>query len=124
MVAGIYLAVYLVCGVMMVRWLLPRRSPMARAWLGCSLGLLLMMWLPALCAFALRFTWAAHGAALGLLAAGMALCYFLCDRRAPAPWDEKETRLLRQCLLVALPLTVLSGYLQYTHTMRVDEWGN
>ena len=59
-----------------------------------------------------------------LLAAGMALCYFLRDRRSPAPWDEKETRLLRQCLLVALPLTVLSGYLQYTHTMRVDEWGN
>ena len=124
MVAGIYLAVYLACGVMMVRWLLPRRSPMARVWLGCSLGLLLMMWLPALCAFWLDFTWAAHGAALGLLAAGMALCYFLRDRRSPAPWDEKETRLLRQCLLVALPLTVLSGYLQYTHTMRVDEWGN
>ena len=107
MVAGIYLAVYLVCGVVMARWLLPRRSPMARVWLGCSLGLLLMMWLPALCAFVLDFTWAAHGAALVLLTACMALCYLLRDRRSPAAWDEKETRLLRQCLMVALPLTVL-----------------
>ena len=89
MVAGIYLAVYLVCGVVMARWLLPRRSPMARVWLGCSLGLLLMMWLPALCAFVLDFTWAAHGAALVLLTACMVLCYLLRDRRSPAAWDEK-----------------------------------
>ena len=55
---------------------------MASVWLGCSLGLLLMMWLPKLCAFVLDFTWAAHGAALVLLTACMALCYLLLTRAA------------------------------------------
>ncbi len=124
MLAGLYLAAYLACGVLIIRWLLPRHTPMARAWLGMSLGLLLMMWLPALCAFVMDFTIAAHLAALLPLAGITAGCFFLRDRRTTAPWDEKEQHLLRQCLLVALPLTVLSAYLQYTHSMRIDEWGN
>lgn len=124
MIAGIYLAVYLACGIVMVRWLLPRHSPLARAWLGMSLGLLLLMWLPALCAFALDFTAAAHLAALLPLAGLTAGCWFLRDKRAAAPWDAREQHLFKQCLWVVLPLTVLSAYLQYTHMIRVDEWGN
>lgn len=124
MLAGLYLAAFLACGVLMARWLLPRHSPMARAWLGMSLGLLLMMWLPALCAFVMDFTMGAHLAALALLAGATAGCFFLRDKRTPVSWDGREQQLLRQCLLVALPLTVLSAYLQYTHSMRVDAWGN
>lgn len=124
MLAGLYLAVFAGCGVLIIRWLLPRHAPTTRVWLGASLGLLLMMWLPALCAFGMDFTLAAHGVALVLLAGITVGCYFLRDRRAPAPWDEREQHLLKQCLLVALPLTVLSAYLQYTHSMRVDDWGN
>jgi len=124
MIAGLYLAVYLACGLAIVHFLLPRHSVLSRIWLGLSLGLLLMMWLPALCAFALDFTWAAHLAALvplGGLTAGM---YFLRDKRASRKWDSQEAALLRQMLFVVLPLTVLSGYLQYTHCLRVDEVGN
>lgn len=124
MLAGLYLAAFLACGVLIARWLLPRHTPMTRAWLGLSLGLLLMMWLPALCAFVLDFTIAAHLVALALLAGITAGCFILRDRRTPAPWDEGEQQLLKQCLLVALPLTLLSAYLQYTHSMRIDEWGN
>ena len=124
MLAGVYLAIYVVCGVMLLRWLLPRHSPMARLWLGVSLGLLLMMWLPALCAFALDFTLDAHWAALVPLALLTGGCYLLRDRRVPARWDDDELCLMKQCLLVVLPLTVLSGYLQYTHMVRVDQWGN
>ena len=119
-----YLAIYLACGIMIIRWLLPRHSPMARVWLGVSLGLLLLMWLPALCAFALDFTMAAHWAALAPLALLTGGCFLLRDRRSPAPWDERETTLARQCLLVVLPLTILSSYLQYTHMVRIDQWGN
>ena len=124
MIAYLYLLIYLACGVMIVRWLLPRHAPMARAWLGACLGLLMMMWLPALCAFALDFTWQAHAAALLPLAGLTAGAYVLRDRRAAAGWDDQESRLLKQCLWVVIPLTVLSGYLQYTHVMRVDQWGN
>ena len=124
MIAGLYLAVYLACGVMIAGWLLPRHAPLARLWIGMSGGLLLLMWLPALCAFALDFGWMAHLAALVPLAGLTAGCFFLRDRRPRAVWDEQESVLLKQCLLVVLPLTILSGYLQYTHMMRVDQWGS
>ena len=124
MFAGAYLAVFLVCGVLIIRWLLPRQSVLTRVWLGMSAGLLLMMWLPALCAFVLDFSLAAHLAALALLLGVTAGAYFLRDKRPLRHWDAPETTLMKQMLLVVVPLTVLSAYLQYTHVMRVDEYGN
>lgn len=62
MLAGIYCVVFLVGGLMQVRWLLPQHRALNRVWLGLCLGLLEMMWFPAFCAFALRFSMAAHGA--------------------------------------------------------------
>ncbi|MGN0972552.1 MAG: hypothetical protein ACI4OY_11390, partial [Aristaeellaceae bacterium] len=97
---------------------------LTRLWLGMSLGLLLLMWLPALCAFALDFTWAAHWAALALLAALTGAVYLLRDKRPARGWDSREQALLRQLALVALPLTVLSGYLQYTHMVRIASDGS
>ena len=124
MIAGLYLAVYLACGLLIVRFLLPRLPVLSRVWVGLSLGIVMMMWLPALLAFGMRFGWAAHLWALLPLAGLTAGAYFLRDKRAPRGWDDDETALAKQMLLIVLPLTVLSGYLQYTHNMRVDEWGN
>ena len=124
MIAGLYVAAYLACGVLIVRFLLPRLPVLSRVWVGLSLGLLLMMWLPALLAFPLRFGWTAHLLALLPLAGLTVGAYFLRDKRTPKGWDSAETTLARQMLLVVLPLTVLSGYLQYTHNMRIDTWGN
>ena len=68
MVASIsYLLLYLALGVLNVRFLLPKHKPLNRIWLGLSFGVLLEMWLPALFAFVLGFTAAAHAAAAGLL---------------------------------------------------------
>ena len=66
----LYLLVFLAAGCTCVRFLLPRKSLLTRVWLGVSLGLLLMMWLPALIAFAVDFTWTAHllDAAVGVSA--------------------------------------------------------
>ncbi len=119
-----YLLLYLSLGVLTVRFLLPTHKPLNRIWLGLSLGVLEEMWFPALFAFAFGFGALAHAAAAGLLVAVTAACWFLRDRRDPAPWDEKEKKQLRQMLWVVVPLTLLSGYLQYTHTMRVDSAGN
>ena len=124
MIAFLYLACYLFCGVMIVRFLLPRHPVLNRFWLGMSLGLLLMMWLPALCAFALKFSLAAHWAALvplGLLTGG---AYFARDRREARAWDEAESRQLKQMLLVVAPFALYSCWLQYTHVMRVAEDGS
>ena len=125
MVASIsYLLLYLALGVLSVRFLLPKHKPLNRIWLGLSLGVLLEMWLPALFAFILGFTAAAHAAAAALLLVLTAACWFLRDRRDPAPWDEEEKTTLRQMLPVLIPLVILSAYLQYTHVMRVDAAGN
>ena len=125
MIASIsYLLLYLSLGVMTVRFLLPRHKPLNRIWLGLSLGVLEEMWLPALCAFFLGFTAAAHAAAVVLLALITLGCWLLRDKRDPAPWNEEEKTLLWKMLPVIVPLTVLGIYLQYTHTLRVDAAGN
>ena len=125
MIASIsYLLLYLSLGVLTVRFLLPRHKPLNRIWLGLSLGVLEEMWLPALCAFFLGFTAAAHAAAVVLLVLITLGCWLLRDRRDPAPWDEEETAQLRKMLPVIIPLTVLTIYLQYTHTLRADAAGN
>lgn len=124
MLACGYLACYLCCGILMIRWLLPRHPALNRIWLGASLGLLLMMWLPALLAFALRFSLAAHLAALGLLLLLTAGTYCARDRRDVRRFDAEEKRQLRQLLFLVVPLTAFSGYLQYTHVMRVAADGS
>ena len=118
-----YLCLYLAAGVWEVRFLLPRHKPLNRIWLGLSLGVLEAMWLPALFAFFFSFTALAHAAAAGALILLTLLCWLLRDRRDPAPWDEAERKQLRLALAVTVPLTLLGGYLQYTHTMRVDASG-
>ena len=119
-----YMALYLSFGVLSVQYLLPRHKPLNRIWLGLSLGIVLEMWLPALAAFFLGFTAAAHAVAAGLLLAVTLGCHFARDKREAARWDEKEKAELIRMLAVVIPLTILSGYLQFTHTMRVDEAGN
>ncbi|MBQ3157261.1 MAG: hypothetical protein IJB81_10150 [Clostridia bacterium] len=124
MIAILYLAAYIFCGLCMVRSLLPRKSVLTRIWLGASLGLLLMMWLPALMAFAVKFSVTGHLLALiplALLTGGTVL---LRDKAPAKPWDDRETRLGLQMLLVALPLTLLSAYLQFTHNVRIMDDGS
>ncbi len=124
MIAFLYLAAYIFCGLCIVRFLLPRQSVLTRVWLGASLGLLLMMWLPALLAFAVRFSVTGHLLALIPLAGVTVGTYFLRDKRPVRGWDEDESRLGIQMLIVVLPLTVLSAWLQYTHNVRIMEDGS
>lgn len=126
MLAGCYLAIFLACGVVITRFLLPHHQVLNRIWIGMSMGLLLMMWLPALWAFALRFSMAAHWAALGTLMAltGGVCTWGIVKKPKVHAWDAAEKRLLVQIAAVCIPLTILSGYLQYTHMMRVDTWGS
>ena len=125
MIASIaYLLLFLSSGVLNVRFLLPRHKPLNRIWLGLSLGILEEMWFPAVFAFFMGFTAAAHAAAAGLLIPVTLCCWLLRDRRDPAPWNEAEKNQLLKMLAVVIPLTLVSGYLQYTHTLRADAAGN
>lgn len=118
MLAGCYCGCYLICGMVQVRMLLPRHRPLNRVWLGLCLGLLEMMWFPALFAFLMRFGMAAHLCALAGLAAATAATWLLRDKRSVCPWDAEETQQLKQALWFVIPLTIFSGYLQYTHVLR------
>ena len=120
----VYTLLFLVFGLAVVRFLLPRHRPLNRIWLGLSFGLLGEMWLPAVGAFFFRFDAGAHVFGAAAMLAITVLCWFLRDRRDPAPWNEEEDRLLRQVLIIGIPLTVLGGFLQVTHVMRVGSAGD
>ncbi|NLD34456.1 MAG: hypothetical protein GX653_06055 [Clostridiales bacterium] len=121
MAAFVYLAICLACGVLAMQWLLPGQRALYRLWLGLCLGLMAMMWLPALVAFVLRFSVAGHLWALGLLALLMALCWLARDRRTPLRrWGGEDRRDLRLLVVIALPLTLLGAYLQFTHNLRTE----
>ena len=115
-----YFAVYLLSGYLMVRDLLPDKRLPVRIWLGTALGILLMMWLPALLAFGFDFTVKAHMLALlPLIALTLCAHFFLRNKSVrPRPFSPEDKKLLALMAFVALPLTVLGGYLQYTHVLR------
>lgn len=117
MMAIVFTAFFLLGGVQAVRFLLPEKSPVVRIWLGLALGLLLEMQLPALFAYAFGFTAAAHVAATAAMLAIVTVCFFLRDRRPLRPMGPSDRRLLAMMAVICLPLTALSGYLQYTHVL-------
>lgn len=118
MLSLLYLLVYLFAGCVIIRALLPAQRPQVRVWLGLSLGLLLMMWLPALLAFAVRFSLLGHMLALIPLA-GITVAVWVTRDKTPArALDDKDRQLLILMACVAVPLTALGGYLQYTHCLR------
>ncbi|MBE0601456.1 MAG: hypothetical protein IH607_06675, partial [Firmicutes bacterium] len=118
MIGSITLLFFLTGGVMAVRFLLPGRRAVERWYLGAALGLLLFMWLPALWAYAVKFSILAHGLAAATLCLLVAGAYFGRDTAAPVGFSEQDRKNIRLLLFVALPLTILAGYLEYTHSIR------
>lgn len=116
MTGFLILGLYLLCGVALMDGVFYRRDRLTRLWLGLCAGLIMMMWLPALYAFALRFTRTAQ--LMGLLtAAALAAGTQLATRKKPREkrWTDAPWWLF---IALVLPLTVLGGYLEYTHTLR------
>ncbi len=123
---GIFVfATYLYAGYVCARVVLWDKSPLIRVWVGLSFGVLLMMWLPALAAFAVRFTVTAEIIALGALTAltcGASVWRWKHPRTVRG-LDKSDRGMLIALLCFALPLTLLSAYLQHTHTLRAVDGG-
>ena len=115
MIAIAYTLLFCSLGMQMIRWLMPKKSPLVRAWLGVSLGMLMEMGLPAMCANLFGFTVAAHIAAAAAAVALAALCYAAREKAPLAAMRETDRRQMAVMAAVGLPLTALSAYLQYTH---------
>ena len=79
MTAILFTLLFVLGGCAMVQFQLPRKNPIVRVWLGASLGMLLLMVLPALCAHLLAFSLKAHYAAAGILLALVGAAYVLRD---------------------------------------------
>ena len=116
--AIIYFLLYMLCGVVITFSLLPKKSPVVRVWLGICLGLVLMMWLPALCAFIWDFSLVAHAAAMVPLILLTLAAVLFRSRKPWAKMTDRDRRLVKTLLFVALPLTLVGGYLQWTHTLN------
>ena len=114
----LFLCAFLICGVVIADQVFFRKSMLVRLWLGLCAGLLLMMWLPALFAFALDFTCTANllGLAAAVLAA--ALLAWRGRRRLRSRVPFCGTLSPRLLLALLIPFVLLSAYLQYTHTLR------
>ena len=124
MAAVLYTFLFMLGGAAIIRFQLPRKSPVTRVFLGAALGLLLEMQLPALCAWVFDFSLAAHAAAAVLLLIVTGVSWKLRDTREPAKMTESDRKLLAAMALIVLPLTVLSGYLQHTHMIMPAEDGS
>ena len=118
MLAIVYLLFFLLCGALMGHFLLPRLRPLIRGYIGVSLGLFCLLWLPVLLAYFISFTLTAHVIAAFLMAALTFLTYFLRDKRSLLTINEADKAALKTLLILLIPMTLLSGFLQYTHSIR------
>lgn len=119
----LYTAFFLAGGAAVARLLLPRLRPLVRGYIGLSLGVLMMMWLPALWACAFSYGFKAHIFACVTVAALCGASFLLRDRREARRFDEAEKRLALDVVWMVLPLLLISAFLQYTHSIRPDSNG-
>lgn len=118
MTGALFLLAYLAAGIMILRLMLPRQPLVARVWLGLSLGVFMMMWLPALVAFFRPYDALGQGLSLLILAALCGLSFLLRSKEAPAKFSDSDRRAIRLLLWFALPMGLLGVYLQHTHVLR------
>ena len=104
MIAIAYTVLFCGLGVQMIRWLMPKKSPPVRAWLGVSLGVLMEMCLPALCANLLDFTFAAHIAAVAAALLLAAVCYAAREKAPLCAMRETDRRQLAVMAAVRVSL--------------------
>ncbi|MGN0777284.1 MAG: hypothetical protein ACI4MM_11475 [Candidatus Ventricola sp.] len=117
MAAILYTLFFLIGGMTIIRMQLPSKSPLVRAFLGLTLGVLLEMVLPALCANLWGFTLKAHYAAAALLMAIAGLSIWFQDHRPVRQMTKDDRQMLAVTAAFVVPMTVLSAYLQYTHVL-------
>ena len=79
------------------------------------------MFLGVLVAFALSFSVVGHLAALAPLALCTGAAYLFRDPAPPAAWNKVDTHHTVLLGALALPLTVLGVWLQYSHNLRVED---
>ena len=123
--AGIvFFCIYLCAGYWIIRCLLPGKAFSVRIWLSCAAAVMLMMWLPALLAFFVRFSVTGHLLSLLPLAAICFAAWFFRSRQPIRKPDQSDLQTGKYLLFLALPMTLLSMYLIWTHDLRPEADGS
>lgn len=113
------LAFFLLCGTLVSCAAFRRHGLMTRLYLGLTIGVALMMWLPSLFAFLVGFTITAQVLALGaslLIGAGAQVAARFWQRDAGGRKPSEPP--LSLVLWLVIPFLLFSAYLQYTHILR------
>lgn len=116
MIGFCLLLAFLACGVITMDALFSNENRLKRLWLGLSAGLVMMMWSPVLFAFLIDFTRLAQilGLCLSALIAG-GCRYSNRNKIRNSTWSDIPLWII---LALIVPLSLLGGYLQYTHILR------
>ncbi|MBP5733247.1 MAG: hypothetical protein J6W66_05430, partial [Lachnospiraceae bacterium] len=111
MIGILVLLAFELSGVLQARCICKRRPPLIRMWLGLVIGLMEMMWLPSLYAFACGFTLMAQLFALatsGIL--GAALLAVFGIRTTDSCKTKKAQPPLKTMLILLIPIAAISVY--------------
>ena len=103
-VSILYMTVFALSGVCVAECAFPRERRVIRIWLGLVLGLVMLIWLPALLAFLFDFTLLVQllACALALLIGGWFYWQGRKKERLPSPW-RTSGRVPCCCLCFVLP---------------------
>ncbi|MDO5021803.1 MAG: hypothetical protein Q4E07_00510 [Eubacteriales bacterium] len=106
------------CGIAIINQVIPKKTILYRLWIGLVLGLLLMMWLPALASFFMPFSILSNLIALGLACVTAVIATVLGKYKPSWQFTNKDKSDLKIVTLVAVPLTFIGIYLLHTHILR------
>ena len=125
-IALLYTVLFAICGVAVSEVVFCRHTYINRIWLGLTLGLLLLTWIPSLFAFLIGFTVLAQilaGIVTALLAAACVILAIVRRKRG-----SKRSTTVRISvpivLLVTVPIIVLGAVLLNTHILYQHENGS
>ena len=114
MAGYLILFAFILCGLGASFALFREKSPLIRIWIGCCMGLVMMMCLPPAWAFLFNFARTAQLLGLGTAMAIAGGCiFFTRKRRSENASFSGDMPLWLLC--ITLPLIILSAYLMYTH---------
>ncbi len=113
----LYLAVFALSGCFAAKLLFPGDRPFKQIFWGLTIGLLMLLWLPALFAFVLNFTLTAQLLALAIAAGTGIVCAVLLKKRGEIAVKRKPLRDERAFLLTTLPLILIGTVLICNHTI-------
>ena len=124
MISILFTVYFIVGGIMIIFKLLPGENKISGIWLGIAGGTMCEMWLPVLFARLFGFTIWAHIASAVFYLIPFSICFYYGKGYKPKRLSSEDKSFLRMLLIVCIPLTILSGYNQYTHMIMPRQDGS